>query len=166
MRSCAAVRWVALPLVVAVFALAAADGTLASVADHAAPAAPATSRSKWVVTSAEVRNAVNAVERKFAANNFVPGMSIAVVSPTSSGTLRTRIYPFGYANLATGTRVTAKTQFEIGSETKVFTAVLLANALQNTPLKESASLQGSLPGIRVPTTAASTVARSRSRLLT
>jgi serine-type D-Ala-D-Ala carboxypeptidase/endopeptidase len=140
----------ALSLAVPVLALGAADGTSASVAKHSAPTATATSRSKLVVTSAAVGRAVDAVDREFATNNFVPGMAIAVVSPTDSGTLRTRIYTFGYANLATRTPVSAQTQFEIGSETKVFTAVLLANALANTPLKESDSLQSHLPGVRVP----------------
>jgi CubicO group peptidase (beta-lactamase class C family) len=146
---------VALPLLVAGLALGAADGTFASVGRDKTPTAATTPKSKWVVSSAQVRSAVKAVDREFTANNFVPGMSIAVVSPTNSGTLRTRIYAFGYANLATSTWVTANTQFEIGSETKVFTAALLANAIANTPLKESDSLLSRLRGVRVPTATAS-----------
>jgi CubicO group peptidase (beta-lactamase class C family) len=80
-------------------------------------------------------------------------MAIAVVSPTAHGKLQTHFYTFGYANLASGARVTDTTQFEIGSETKLFTAALLAYAVKHSIVRETEPIQKPLvsSGVTVPT---------------
>lgn len=94
----------------------------------AACGAPEAAAAQAPPTSAQVRAAVRAEHASFAHAQFVPGMAVAVVSPSPGGRLVTRTFVYGRANVARRVPVTPATQFEIGSETKVFTAALLARA--------------------------------------
>lgn len=110
-----------------------------AVSSHASAGSPRT------FTTAQIRTAVDGAYRTFSAQLFVPGMAIGVVAPDGDGVLSTRTYVFGYADLATGRRVTPKTQFEIGSETKTFTAALLAQAVEDKLVTLSEPVQNVLP---------------------
>jgi D-alanyl-D-alanine-carboxypeptidase/D-alanyl-D-alanine-endopeptidase len=82
-----------------------------------------------VFTAAQVKKAVDSAYKAFSSVHKVSGMAIAVVSPAGGAGLTTNTYEFGYANQTADTPVTANTQFEIGSETKLFTAALFARAI-------------------------------------
>lgn len=56
----------------------------------------------------------------------IPGVAVAIVKPGDGDLPTTSTYYFGTADKAAGTAVGPETQFEIGSQTKTFTAALLA----------------------------------------
>lgn len=103
-------------------------------------------------SAATVKNAVDAAHAAFAKGRFVPGMAVAVVAPSTGGGLSERTFEFGYANLMSKRRVTPTTQFEIGSETKIFTGALLASAISRRLVSLDDPAQNSLPpGVTAPT---------------
>ena len=64
-------------------------------------------------------------------NSGVPGLAFAIVKPDEKNRKAsvTTTYHYGYADVENGVRVTPRTQFEIASETKTFTAALLAKLI-------------------------------------
>lgn len=64
-------------------------------------------------------------------NSGVPGLAFAIVKPDEKNRKAsvTTTYHYGQADVENGVRVTPRTQFEIASETKTFTAALLAKLI-------------------------------------
>lgn len=64
-------------------------------------------------------------------NSGVPGLAFAIVKPDEKNRKAsvTTTYHYGHADVENGVRVTPRTQFEIASETKTFTAALLAKLI-------------------------------------
>lgn len=64
-------------------------------------------------------------------NSGVPGLAFAIVKPDEKNRKAsvTTTYHYGQADVENGVRVTPRTQFEIASETKTFTASLLAKLI-------------------------------------
>lgn len=82
-----------------------------------------------------------------------PGAAIAIVKPApdGSGSVVTSYY-FGEADKSTGRLVGPATQFEIASETKTFTAALLAQRIANGHATLATPVQDLLPvGVTAPT---------------
>lgn len=106
----------------------------------------------------EIRPFVVSAYDKFKAKNFVPGMAVAVVLPEHKFRKGIRppvhscLYHFGSANVSTRAAVTNRTQFEIASQTKLFTAAALADALARKKMVLAAPVQSYLPpGTIAPT---------------
>lgn len=111
-----------------------------------------------VYSAAKVTSAVDAAYHEFTASTLVHGMAVAVISPLADGALTTTTFEFGDAKIEVGrtgqtiaTPVTASTQFEIGSETKVFTGALLAQAVEQGAVTESEHVNKLAPAGDVPT---------------
>ncbi|MCS5497428.1 beta-lactamase family protein [Cnuibacter physcomitrellae] len=97
-----------------------------------APLSPATAAPEPaehdVTMTAELQARIDGMVRGFLVDNpSVPGISVAVVTPDPAGpdpVITT--FSAGVEDRTSGVPVQATTQFELGSETKVFTADLLA----------------------------------------
>lgn len=77
-----------------------------------------------------VERAVLAVVDRVRRSQFIPGGVVGLVRPEANAEgLSTKVIPFGVEDVDTGRRVDAATSFEIGSLTKLFTAVVLASAM-------------------------------------
>jgi D-alanyl-D-alanine-carboxypeptidase/D-alanyl-D-alanine-endopeptidase len=88
----------------------------------------------------------------FLQDNDLPGVSVAVVTPDPSGPSPViTTFTAGVSDLATSTPVDASTQFELGSETKVFTADLLSYLVASGQVSLDDTVQKYAPaGITVP----------------
>lgn len=81
----------------------------------------------------------------------IAGMAVAVIAPGQDGALTARTFSYGTTARNGGKPVTSATLFEIGSETKVFTGLLLASFVVDGRVKLSDPLQNYLPpGVRAP----------------
>ena len=89
----------------------------------------------------------------FMAANNVAGCSVAIAYPGSAGgPLLTQVYSYGLASTAAQQPVTAATEFEIGSLSKLFTADLLALFTGQGQMALDDPLQKYLPAsVHVPT---------------
>ncbi len=116
----------------------------ALVTSGTAAAAPA---RKCATIATGVTHAERAYTKLFSSRSAAfPGVAIGVVTPGATCT-----YTFGTADQASGRRVTATTQFEISSLTKLFTATLLARAVAQGQMSLSSPIQDYLPsGVRAP----------------
>jgi D-alanyl-D-alanine-carboxypeptidase/D-alanyl-D-alanine-endopeptidase len=103
------------------------------------------------LSCAQLNGIVSSARDTFSHDNFpkapdFPGVAVAVAMPAGvSGTPRSCTYEFGKSDYRTGAAVTAQTQFEIASLTKIFTAALYANALQQRKMKASDLVRKYLP---------------------
>lgn len=113
---------------------AAAAGVAAALvltAPATATATPLRTAEASVTMTPELQTQIqDMVETFMADNETVPGISVAVVTPDPAGSDPViTTFVAGVENRASGVPVEAITQFELGSETKVFTAGLLASLL-------------------------------------
>ncbi|ARJ06936.1 serine hydrolase [Cnuibacter physcomitrellae] len=95
-----------------------------------ATAGPAAAESAKAATSMtpQLHEAIEARIAEFQAQVGAPGISVAVVMPGADGTgPEVTTFVTGTPTLGSGLSVDPTTQFEIGSETKVFTSDLLAS---------------------------------------
>ena len=88
----------------------------------------------------------------FLAKHDLPGLSVAVVTPPSAGSDPViTTFAAGVPTLGSSTPVDASTQFELGSETKVFTADLLAYLVADGRVSLDDHVQRYAPaGVEVP----------------
>lgn len=117
------------------------------------PASAAASASARVVEMTPALQAqIQQLVDDFQATNGIPGVSVAVVTPDPAGpdpVITT--FAAGVPSLESPTPVDASTQFELGSETKIFTADLLAYLVASgqvsldDPVRDYAP-----PGVTVP----------------
>ena len=128
----------------AVVGVIAAFASAAVAMSGTADAAPAHSCKS---IAAAVKRAQRSYTHLFSAGSpAFPGGAIGVVMPGAACT-----YTFGAADQASGRRVSATTQFEISSLTKLFTATLLARAVAQGRMSLSSPVQDYLPsGARAP----------------
>jgi CubicO group peptidase (beta-lactamase class C family) len=79
----------------------------------------------------------------------VPGLAVGVVLPgaTPGGPPELLEYTFGVSDTSTRAPVDESTQFEIGSETKLFTGALLANAVNGSAPGGALSLDQTIPSL-------------------
>ncbi|MFM1728497.1 serine hydrolase domain-containing protein [Prescottella soli] len=88
-----------------------------------------------------------------------PGVAIAIVKSDPADPARpvTTAYYFGSADKAAGTPVAPQTQFEIASETKTFTAALLAKRIADGQSQLSDLAQDYAHGVTLPTEAGAAI---------
>lgn len=81
-----------------------------------------------------------------------PGMTIAIVEPdpTTPGTAQTLVFSCGVTDTTSGTPTVPETLYEIGSETKLFTATAFARQLLGGALGLDDELRRFLPDTSVP----------------
>lgn len=126
----------------------AALGVITSTAGMGATASAAQMSTPSPVLRQQVKDLLQAA---FTDGDFV-GMSVAFVRPKSSGTTpKVEYLTFGTPVDGGSRPVTRQTQFEIGSESKTFTAGLLAALVANGTVSLSDPLQKYAPsGVTVP----------------
>ncbi|MEF2976254.1 serine hydrolase domain-containing protein [Subtercola sp. YIM 133946] len=130
-------------------------GALMLVTPAAATAAatPAASAESSVTMTPELKTQIQGMVEGFLADNTsVPGISVAVVTPGPMGTDPViTTFAAGVEDRISNAPVGAATQFELGSETKVFAADLLAYLVANGTVSLDDPLQKFAPsGVVVP----------------
>lgn len=136
-----------IPVLLAVAAVAALTAGVAAPAS----AAPVLDSDRVVMTP-ELEERIQARIEEFQAKFDAPGVSVAVVTPSAEGAepVVTQ-FTVGTPELGSGAPVESTTQFEIGSETKVFTANLLTYLLAEGRVSLDDPVQEYAPdGITVP----------------
>lgn len=132
--------------VAAAAALSMSAGSPASAAD------PEPASARVVEMTPALQAQIQQLVDAFQATNGIPGVSVAVVTPDPVGpdpVITT--FAAGVPALESPTPVDASTQFELGSETKVFTADLLAYLVASGQVSLDDPLQDyAPPGILVP----------------
>jgi CubicO group peptidase (beta-lactamase class C family) len=139
-------------------------GVLALISPVAAAATPERPAGPPVVMTPALQTQIQGLVDGFLVDHgSVPGISVAVVTPgpDSSAPVVTT-FAAGLADVVEAVPVQATTQFELGSETKVFTAALLASLLAtgtvslDDPIQEYAPSRVFVPEWEDPVTLAKT----------
>lgn len=108
-------------------------------------------RSQTPQMGAAIQAEVDTMALALIKERGIAGMAVAVIAPGPSGALVTHKFSYGMTTRLGGKPVTSATLFEIGSETKVFTAVLLASFAAEGRVAIDDPIQKYLPaGIRAP----------------
>jgi D-alanyl-D-alanine-carboxypeptidase/D-alanyl-D-alanine-endopeptidase len=85
---------------------------------------------------------------------LVSGVAVAIVAPDPDNPSKPAmyLYPFGYTSTAKTQQVTENTQWELGSQTKVFTGTLLADLVNRQQVALADPVQNYAPaGVTIPT---------------
>ena len=98
-------------------------------------------QTTWAVTPTQAQF-VEKIMQKFMHETQAPGAAVAIVRDGKS-----EIYVFGNADIRKKIPVTPKTLFEVGSVTKVFTAILLADDVNHHRLQLTDSISQHLPEV-------------------
>lgn len=80
------------------------------------------SSSVPAVANAQTSGIIDSIARSFKADHQLPALVIGVIDSAGE-----RILPYGVARMGDSAEVTGDTRFEVGSVSKVFTSLLLAN---------------------------------------
>ncbi len=95
----------------------------------------------------DIQNGVGRLASNFLHQTRNPGLSVAVIRRNpQSGELEALLLNYGTAARDGGGPVNSNTIYEIGSITKVFTGILLAEAVNDGKMKLDDPIQGYLPG--------------------
>ena len=91
-------------------------------------------------SSTDETSTIDSLARTFKADADLPGLIIGIVDGSA-----TRVLPYGVASLSDSTRLRADTRFEIGSVTKTFTGLLLADMAERGEVDLSDPIGSYLP---------------------
>lgn len=108
--------------------------------------------SSCIYAQSQVKNAVDSLFRKYYAGDTIVGVSIGVVfrNPNTNEYLR-KLFFYGEKNRATHEAPDSLTVYQIGSVTKTFTAMVMAQMLRNNTIHRNDLIQSYLPdSVRIP----------------
>ncbi len=130
----------------------AAVAVVALSAGAVAPAAAAPAETAVVEMTPELKAKIQALIDDFRTRHSISGISAAVVTPDPHGSNPViTTFVAGEPSFGSGTPIDASTQFELGSETKAFTADLLAYLVAANAVSLDDPVQMYAPvGITVP----------------
>lgn len=125
---------------------------VAAVIAIGSPAQAVDRPSSTVAMTPALKSQIQQKVQEFQQTYGAPGVSVAVVMPDPSGSgSEITTFAVGVPSLDSPTEVDASTQFELGSETKVFTADLLAALVAENRVSLDDPVQNyAPPGITVP----------------
>ncbi len=149
----ASVLATAAPLSTPVMVTSTSEPTIVAASPTATEVPTATSTAVPAeLDDAALQRQVDDLAAKFLAQGTNPGLSIAIVKRApGSGQFQTLMLSYGKTSKKDGQDVTPDTEYEIGSITKVFTGILLAQHVKSGAMRLDDPLQNYLPeGINAP----------------
>jgi serine-type D-Ala-D-Ala carboxypeptidase/endopeptidase len=132
---------------------------LPTAAENPAPAAGnsipavATPATRTIPQAGPLSSDIDALVKAYmSSDSHVPGLAVGVIKKTANKSAVTSAGFYGVRSKDTSAKPDADTLFEIGSETKLFTATLLAFMVNNGQVKLDDPIQAYLPdGVHAPT---------------